>query len=259
MKKHVHIALIIFFLSFQATAQELRFGLVTGMNIYQKTELNLATLSPPDSYYTYSEKSQGEGLINKHGIFNAFNVGGAFKFSYKRFSLNIEPQYYYQRTTISFEKPYGIRRLFGKKAFRMPIYFTYKFFKKENSLFLLAGLGLNKEKNWDIQDPGINYYLGGDEIYEYSVDGDYGISPSQFADFGNDHFAQILYDDLPYWNYMVGFGRTFGRYNASFRFQSRFDITKHQQLAEIGQIEFSLTFLFLSTKDFTEKHFLYVD
>ena len=243
----------------QLNAQELRFGLVTGMNIYQNTKLNLATLSPPDSYYTYTETNPGDGLIDKHSVFNAFHIGGAFKFSYRKFSLNMEPQYYYQRTTINFEKPYGIRRLFGKKAFRMPIYLTYKFFKKENSLYLLGGLSFNKERNWDIQDPGINYYLGGDEIYEYSVDGDWGISPSQYANFGNDHFAQVLYDDLPYWNYMFGLGRTFGRYNASVRFQSRFNITDHQQLAEIGTIEFSLTFLFLSTKDLTEKHFLYVD
>ena len=256
MRKISAILMIQFFILNPVQGQELKMGFVTGGNIFQETILSRTTLSPDNSYFTYLENNPGDGLVNKKSVFNGFHIGGAFSFAYKRFSFNFEPQFYYQRSTFKFRKTYYTERLLGKKAFRAPLYFTYKFFKKENSLFAIAGLSYNKETNTDIQNPGLDYYIGGYDIYSYKNDGG-----GQYLNinYGDDHFNEILYDDRPYWNVIFGLGRTFDRVNVSFRIQKELDLTNHRVEAKIWQFELSFSFLFLSTKDFTQKHFLYVD
>ena len=105
-------------------------GFVLGTTVYQKTIYNEPIFSPPNSYHTYIEENEGDGLINKDIVFNGINTGAIFNFGYKKFTFNLEPQYYYQRTTFYFDKPHYTDRVIGRRAFRLPVYATYKFFKK---------------------------------------------------------------------------------------------------------------------------------
>ncbi|NOQ72231.1 MAG: hypothetical protein GQ574_09535 [Crocinitomix sp.] len=228
-----------------AYAQQLSLGIVVGPNIIQQMKLDRAFYAPDNTYHTYLESNQGQGLVQKISVLNGGHVGAVLFTDYKRFGFGIEPQFHYQRTYLHFERPFQIDRIIGKKSFRMPAYFTYRLFKKPESAFVILGLNLVKEKNWDIQNPGFDYYLNGADIYSNQVE------------VGPDHFEGLLYDNSAYWNYMVGIGKKSGKWNSSIRFQSNLNITNHEIEAEIWQLEVSINFLFLSTKDFTEKHFLY--
>lgn len=243
----ITILILFFILNKSVNAQDLKLGFLVGTNVYQNTQVDTAIYSPTNSYNTYIENEEGKGIINKHVIFNSINTGLIFNFSFKKFTFNIEPQYYYQRTTFYFEKPYPTERVIGKRAFRLPVYSTYKFFKNKNSIYGLAGLVFNVEKNYDFQAPGVGFYVGPDPLYENEIN------------FGDDHFKGILYDDYNYWNYVVGFGKKINRFNYSVRYLNQFNITKHSILAKTWQIELSVNILLLSYSDFTKKHFLYVD
>jgi hypothetical protein len=247
VKNKLYILILLSCFSLLGNSQEIRFGGVYGINTLQRTVLDTSIYSPANSYYTYIESNTGAGLIDKVGVLNAFHLGTILSVSYRRFTFNIEPQFYYQRSTVKFEKPYETERVFGKKAFRMPTYLTYKFFKKEKSIYFLLGVNPNFEKNWDFQNPKLSYYIGDGSLYQNGVD------------FGDDHFKGILYDDKPYANFVVGLGRIFGKLNTSLRFQRPFKNTSRQLTVNSWQLELSFNILFLSTKDFTKKHFLYVD
>jgi len=247
VKNKLYILGLLCCLSVSGKSQEVRFGGVYGINMLQRTVLDTSQYSPPNSYYTYIESSSGAGLIDKYSVLNSFHLGTIFSVSYRRFTFNIEPQFYYQRSVVKFEKPYSTERVFGKKSFRMPTFLTYKFFKKEKSIYFLIGINPNIEKNWDFQNPKLDYYIGDGALYQNGVD------------LGDDHFKGILYDDKAYSNYVIGLGRTFGKLNTSVRFQRSFKNAFQQLSAGSWQAELSLSILFLSTKDFTKKHFLYVD
>lgn len=247
MIRHLTIWVLFLSLSLSANAQDLQMGFLLGTNVYQKTIYEESIFSPESSYHTYIEEYKDEGIIDKDIVFNGINTGAIFNFGYKKFTFNLEPQYYYQRTTFNFEKPYPTQRVIGRRAFRLPVYATYKFFKNENSIYGIAGFVFNVEKTWDFQAPGIGYYLGTDALHEEGID------------FGDNHFDGILYDDHAYWNYMVGFGKKINRFNMSVRYLNQLNITKHDIDAKIWQIELSVNILLLSSNDFTKKHFLYVD
>ncbi len=226
-------------------AQQVNVGFVVGPNFIQQMKWEQAYFAPENSYHTYFESNQGKGLVNKISVLNGGHIGAILFADYKRFGFGLEPQYHYQRTYLSFQRPYRVERIIGKKSFRMPTYFTYRLFKNPESAFLILGLNLVKETNWDIQNPGFDYYLNNANIYEDQVE------------VGPDHFDGLLYDNSVYWNYMIGLGKKSGKWNTSIRFQSNLNITDHDIEAEIWQVEVSINFLFLSSKDFTEKHFLY--
>ena len=138
-------------------------------------------------------------------------------------------------------------RVIGTKAFRMPTYLTYKFFKKENSAYALFGLSFTKGKNWDIQHPSEDYYINGEEAYP------------DLADFGDDHFDGVLYDGKTFTSLNVGLGKQFKRFNSSLRFLLPIGGVNKRLPVRMYQAEITFSWLFLSTKDFTKKHPLYVD
>jgi hypothetical protein len=228
-------------------SQEFNLGGVFGFNAFQFTQLDTAIYSPANTYHTYIESSTGAGLIKKNSYANGLHFGGAINFNYKRFTIYWEPQFYYQRSVFSFEKPIIVERVLAKKAFRMPLYFSYKFFKKEKSLYSIIGLTFSKEKNWDFQNPGIGYYVGDELLFDNNID------------FGDDHFENVLYNDQGYWNLTLGLGRKIGNLNSSIRYQIPINPEKRNLSIKTWQIELGFSFYFLSTKEITQKHYLYVE
>lgn len=231
----------------ESHAQETELGILFGGNLYQHIAWNRPVYNPPNAYHTYIEKEINEGLLNKSSFVNGVHFGLIARYKYKRFTLNIEPQFYYQRTYFDFEKPFVVERIIGKRAFRMPIYLAYKVFKNPKSPFLLAGLSLNKEKNFDFTSPGFDYYYGNAESYNLKFDT------------GDDHFLGALYTNSWYFNYVAGFGFTFDKWQYAFRFQQRLEITKNKIEAKIFQVEMTFNIRIFSSTDFTKKHFLYVE
>lgn len=229
-------------------AQEVRLGLIVGAAPVKHVSLGMEQHSPSNSYFTYVEEDQGEGLINEYKPFNSVHIGAVLNFSYKRFAFNIEPQYFFERSVYRFKVSYDrMSRVIGTKAFRMPTYFTYKFFKKETSAYLLLGLNFTNGKNWDIQHPSEEYYVNGLEAYPY------------LPDFGDDHFKDVLYDDQSSTLLTIGIGKQFKKFNSSLRFLTPIGRVNNRLPVRSYQAELTFSWLFLSTKDFTQKHPLYVD
>lgn len=243
----IGIIAITILMPFFCKGQELHLGITGGFNAFQKIKWDRAIYHPADSYLTYIEKDFGKGLLNKNSVLSAINYGVYASARYKRFSVTIEPQFYYQKTYLLFEKPFYIERNIGKRAFRLPLYGTVNFFKGAKSPFFLLGINFIKEKNWDYHSPSFEYYFQGNEEVG-----------TQFKT-GDDHFDGMLYDNRAYFNYMLGIGKSEKRWDTSIRFQRKIRITKHSTEASIWQIEMALNFRILSSKDFTKKHFLYVD
>lgn len=246
----MRILLVIAFFCFSAAAlsQEIKIGFTTGTHLLYKMRYKEATYLPSNGYHTYIENNQGSGVVNKTTLFNSFSFGPVISASRKRITANIEPQYFYQRTVLRFYNPYETERLIGKKAFRVPIYFTWKFFKKENSLFFLNGLIFHKESVIDIQNPGTNVYIAG-EAYE-----------NQPLNLGDNHFYSILYNEKSYWSLMLGLGKTTKKgLNFALRVHSRLNTQSRGIKANILNLEFTVNYHILSTKDITNKHFLYVE
>ena len=234
-------------LLFCGKAQEVRLGMTIGTSPAEYTSLNIAQHSPANSYYTYVESSQGEGLIRTVKVFNSANIGVVINFSYRRFAFNMEPQFFYKRGIYTFREPAEIRRIMGAKAFRMPMYFTYKFFKKENSAYLLLGWNITKESNWDFQHPGDGFYLSDQPPY------------AQTPDFGDDHFQGVMYDGMSYSSVILGLGKQFKKFNMSIRFQRNSNKFESRLPLDTWRTDLTFSWLFLSTKDFTNKHYLYID
>lgn len=230
---------------FLGYGQQFNFGITAGCNIFQHIRWDRSIYSPENSFHTYIEDGEGRGLLRKNSAFNGLNYGGLINATYKRFSFNLEPQFYYQKTYLTFERPFFVERNIGKRAFRMPTFVTARFFKGPKSPFILIGLNLIKEKNWDFQNPGFNYYFGDFPEFE-----------QQFQT-GDNHFEGALYDNRWYFNYIIGIGKTGEKWTSSIRFQRKLDITSHEMEAGIWQLELSFSFKILSSKDFTRKHFLY--
>jgi hypothetical protein len=234
-------------IAFSTKAQEVQLGLTIGTTPYKRVVLDWAQFAPENGYYTYVEENTGEGIISANKVFNSVNIGAVINFSYRKFGVNIEPQYGYERTVYKFAKPNTLSRVIGAKSFRFPFYFTYKFFKKENSSYFLLGFNFINETNWDFQHPGEKYYLSDGTAYFWN------------PDFGDDHFQGVLYDGKTYTNFIIGLGKQFKRINASLRFQSPMGKVTERLPVSMFRTEFTLNWMFLSTKDFTRKHPLYVD
>ncbi len=247
MKRLISISTIFLF-SASAAGQELKFGFNVGTHLVYRTKFDQPIFIPENSYYIYQEKSAGAGVINKTSVFNSLSVGGLVTASYKRFTLNIEPQYFFQRTIYKFKEPTETERVIGKKALRIPIYGTYKFWKKENSTYLIAGLIFHSEANYDLQNPGGEVYFVGKPYAQSTIN------------FGDNHFYNVLYDDKPYWSSMLGIGKVTRRgLNYSLRFHRRLNTEKRGIEGRIWNLELNIGYLFLSTRDFTKKHYLYFD
>jgi hypothetical protein len=241
------VSILVFVICFTAKAQEFNFGGTAGFNVMQHTSLDTTIYSPPNSYHTYIAPYAGARLIDHRSFVNGLHLGGAVNFIYKRLGVYWEPQFYYQRTVFQFDQPIMTERVLAKKAFRMPLYFTYKFFKKERSMFSIIGLSMMNERNWDFQNPGVGYYLGDETLYDNNID------------LGDDHFEGVLYNDETYWNLVLGLGKKLGRANAALRYVLPMGREKRGLSGDIWSLEMSFNFFFLSTKEITQKHHLYFE
>ncbi|MCG8575407.1 MAG: hypothetical protein MI810_11015 [Flavobacteriales bacterium] len=229
-------------------AQEVKFGITTGTHLFYRISLKDAFYFPENSFTGYQESSAGTGVINKNSMANSFFLGSTINGSYKRWTATLEPQYFYQRTTLRFTKPISVNRVFGKKAFRLPVYISYKLWKKENSTYLFGGLIFHKETNYDFQSPGTEVYFNGVEFGQNSID------------YGDNHFYRALYTEKGYWSYTFGIGKITRRgVNYGVRFHRRLNLESRGIMADIFNVEFMINLNVVSTKDFTKKHFLYVD
>ena len=241
------LILTLFLIASTAKAQEVRLGLNIGCTPVRYVVVDSAQFSPENSYHTYIEKNQGEGIIKSYKAFNAVNIGAIINFSYRRWSFNFEPQYFFERGVYRFEEPIRMKRVIGAKGFRMPVYFQYKFFKKENSSYFIFGWNLTKANYWDFQHPGEGYYFSGEEQNQGNLD------------FGDDHFENVLYDDKGYASFMIGLGKQFKKMNSSIRIQTPTKRRNDRLPVRSFRIEWTFSWYFLSTKDFTNKHPLYIE
>lgn len=242
------ILISVLFLNPTSWGQELEMGMSFATNAYQRTHLGDVSFTSQNGYITYFERREGQGVIDKHNVFNSIVAGTVFSFSYKRFTVVAEPQFSFQRSVFRFDEVYTIDRIVGKKSFRLPFFITYKFFKSEKSIYGLAGVTFHRERVYDYQDPGSSdVFMSGKPPY------------TNTPDFGNYHFYGAIYDEYPYFNSTFGLGKKFNRINVSLRYNRLLDITRHDILATIWQVELHVGFKLLSTKDFTRKHYLYVE
>lgn len=250
MKVHLHIISCVILIVTSSTlfSQSLDIGLMTGTNVFRRAHAADSSFFTSNGNLFYKERSTGSGVINKNSVFNAYMFGVISNFSWKRYTVNAEMYFANQRTVYHFEQPYEVNRIIGTKSFRLPVYVTYKFFKSANSPYLLAGLTFNAEKNTDIQGPSDDgNLLGGKPIY-YAT-----------PDFGDYHLYGLLYDEHPYWYSTLGLGIRTKNLNWSLRFNRPINSAKRNVIASHWQVEFHIGIYLLSTKDFTKKHYLYVD
>ena len=246
MKKLIQIACFIS-LANTSIAQEVRLGLNLGTTPLKRVLVDTAIYSPANSYYTYIESSEGAGLIDSYKVFNSVNIGAILNFSYRRWSFNLEPHYFYERGAYRFKQPVELKRVIGAKGFRMPFYFQYKFFKKENSSYFIFGWNITKANYWDFQHPSEGFYFSNEQAYQGNLD------------VGDDHFKGILYDDQSYVSGILGLGKQFKKMNSSLRIQAPIGKVNERLPVQSWRIEWTFSWFFLSTKDFTNKHPLYID
>ena len=129
----------------------------------------------------------------------------------------------------------------------MPIYLTYKLFKKPRSIYFLTGLSLTKVKNYDYQTFGIGYNFEGEPIYN-------GLN-----NYGYNLFNNYLYTNNIYTNLIFGFGKPLKKIDFSIRMMKQNNSKNNPIKVNIWQIEFEVSWHILSSKDITKKHFLYVE
>ena len=230
-----------------AQNQELRFGLAGGFNAYQFTNWDAAIHQPENSYFTYSEEFAGDGLIFQSHALNGFSVGGLGSFAVRKWTLNIEPQYTLYRSTYVFTKEYYTERVVGTHSLRIPLFFTWRFFRKANSLYITAGFIANYVKNKDFQSPGFTYLFSGGQLYDGGID------------YGDDHFEGVLYNRGRYWDRFIGLGKTVNNLNVAVRLVTRTNRSKEKILADMLRVELNLSFYLLTSSDLTAKRKIYYE
>ncbi len=245
--KGVFKILMVLVLSQTIYGQDFKMGIVVGNNLYQKTQVERPIFIPENSYFTFIEDVEGEGIINTNSLLDAFNIGGLFSLFYKKFSFTIEPQYLYRRYNMYFYKAEPIDWTVVEKGFRLPFYFSYRVFKNVNSVKLNAGLTITRSRSIDFQSPGFGYYFADNPIYDGN---NY---------YGRNLFDGLLYDQKNYYNYIIGITKPIKKWEYSLRYNGLLklsdDITEHKS----WQIEFSMKRYLFSYQNVTNKHFLYVE
>jgi hypothetical protein len=225
--------------SLSAWGQELKLDVLLGTNVFAYTNLNFDSYAPANSYFIY------KGSVTKYTALNSFRSGISVGLELRKLSVNLEPQFVYERTQIVFPLIFEIERIHVTKGFSLPIILSYKFFKKKNSLSLISGIVLNKFNGYDFQSPGAPYLFGSDEPY------------SEVLNVGPNQFDGKLYTDRTLLNYTVGLGRNFGNWNHSIRFMNKFPFEQHKVEANTFQFTYTVRLNILSSKDLTNRHFLY--
>tara|TARA_B100000508_G_scaffold75230_1_gene58635 strand:- start:107167 stop:107910 length:744 start_codon:yes stop_codon:yes gene_type:complete len=228
-----------------AQNQDIKLGVSGSTQVIQNTKFLDAEYQPENASFTYLETSEGAGIINRSHIFNAYSLGFVANYTFKKSTISIEPQYFMQRSVYRFELESYSERTVGMKAFRLPIFYSYKLFRKKNSMFLTVGTVFTAAKNYDFQHPGTEYLFEDGEIYNGGVD------------HGNDHFRSILYSNDPYWQHFFGIGKNIGDLKITFRFMARAKGSAEKIAADIGQLELNLSYHIVSLSDFQKKRKIY--
>lgn len=240
-----HILFFFFIFCGYAQNQDIKFGVSGSTQIIQTTRFLDSIYQPENSGFTYQEPSEGEGVINRSHVFNSFSLGAQVSYTLKKSTFTIEPQYFMQRSIFRFEKESYSERVVGMRAFRLPLFYSFKLFKKKNSMFLTLGTILTAAKNYDFQHPGSGYLFSDGLIYNGGVD------------YGDDHFSGILYTNDLYWQHFFGVGKNLGDFKLSFRFISRSVGSSDRIAAQIGQLEMCLSYTVFGISDLQKKRSIY--
>lgn len=241
------ISISFLWLTFLAVSQnqDIKLGVSGSTQLIQNTRFLEAQYQPENTSFTYLEPSEGEGIINRSHAFNSFSLGFVANYTFKKSTLSLEPQYFMQRSVYRFELESYSERTVGMKAFRLPIFYTYKLFRKKNSMFLTIGTVFTVAKNYDFQHPGTAYLFEDGEIYNGGVD------------YGDNHFHSILYSNDPYWQHFIGVGKNIGDLKITFRYMARSRGSSEKIAATIGQLELNLSYHIVSWSDFKKKRKIY--
>ena len=225
--------------------QDLKFGVSGSTQIIQNTQFLDSVYQPENSDFTYQEPVEDEGIINRSHIFNSFSLGTTVSYTLKKSTFSIEHQYFMQRSVFRFEKESYSERVVGMRAFRLPIYYSFRLFKKKNSMFVTLGTIMTAAKNYDFQHPGSGYLFSDGPIYNGGVD------------HGDGHFKGILYTNEVYWQHYFGVGKNIGDFKLTFRFISRSVRSNEKIAAQIGQLEMSLSYHIFGLSDLQKKRSIY--
>ena len=245
-------ALIISFISLlplAVKAQDIEFGINSGTHLMYFVKYDSSYFYPSNSYQGYYSGAANKPLIRKVSSLNSFHLGATINGTHKRFGFTLEPQFFFQRLSFKFDHPVQVRRVIGRKAFRMPMFLRYNLVPKKHGPFFMLGLIFHKENNFDFQSPGPDVYLNAQPLSTVAVD------------FGDNHFYRVMYTEKAYFSYVFGLGVTTRKGVA-------FSVRTHRRLinsvnrgisANIWNTEFSVNFPIVAISEITNKHFIYVD
>lgn len=242
-------SLFIFFFIFVLTGysqnQDIKFGVSASAQVLQSTKFMDSIYSPENADFTYKENQAGEGVINRSHIFNGYSLGGVVRYTFRKSTLSLEPQYFMQRSKFIFQQESYSERIVGMKAFRLPIFYSFKLFKKKNSMFLSIGTVFTVAYNYDFQHPGSAYLFSNGTIYNGGVD------------HGDNHFNSVLYTNENYWQNYLGIGKNIGDFKLTLRFMSRSTRSNEKIAARIAQIELNISYHIIGISDFKKKRKVY--
>ncbi|MDX1651395.1 MAG: hypothetical protein R3277_02810 [Brumimicrobium sp.] len=239
------ILFLLFYLSGNAQNQDLRLKVSGAVQILQSTKFLDSVYTPENADFTYYENVEGQGVINRSHIFNGYSLGTMICYNFRKSTLSLEPQYFMRRSVFRFQGESYSERVVGMKAFRLPIFYSYQLFKKNNSMFLSVGTVLTYGKNFDFQHAGAPYLFSDGPIYKGGTD------------HGDGHFKNILYNEGFYRQNFFGVGKSFGKVQVSMRFMSRTRLSKLRIRADIAQIELHVSYDLLGLSDLRKKHDVY--
>lgn len=228
-----------------AQNRDIKFGVVGATQVIQATKFKQAEYQPPNTDFVYQEETEGAGIIDRAHVFNAYALGFTADLTYKKSTLGVATQYFMQRSVFRFQKEQYSERVVGMRAFRLPMYYRLKLFKKKNSMFLSVGTVFTVAQYYDFQHPGSEYLFSDGEIYNGG------------QDYGDDHFEGILYSKDPYWQYFFEIGKNISDVKVSFRFMSRSKKSNELIAAEIGQVELRISYPVFGLSDFLKKRSIY--
>ena len=223
--------------------QEINIGLNIGTYAFQKHKLEGSVFKPENSNYTYTLEPSKSNVIEEFKVLNSLSFGANLKFTRKKISACLEPQMTLEVNNFRFTEPFETVRVLNKKAFRIPLLFSYQIIKSINSPYILVGAMVSFENNYDYQQPNADFLLGNESLYENDVN------------FGDNHFHNVFYNNSNSFNYIIGFGQKINKFNFSGRYINT--LTPNKLIGKKWQIELNLAYYFLSNKDLTRKNYLY--
>ncbi len=228
----------------EGLSQEVKLGINFSTNLIQRHTLEAESFTPNNSFYTYLPKELNSNfVIEQTKAFNSVSFGLNARVSRKKIGLVFEPQFTMEMSIFRFTSPYESNRILNRRAVRLPLNLTYHIIKNVNSPYLIGGVMLVLENNFDFQQLSRNYYFGSEDPYETN------------PDFGADHFDGVFYDGRARYNYVIGIGKKRGNLDLSARYVST--LTPNKYLGKKWQVELNIAYYFLSNKDLTRKNYLY--